>query len=151
MQPYRRQYQFRTPGRPSQHNRTKAIEAPPMHPQPTETLQHSTSRTKRNQPNLHTRPGHQYTSRPSPKTTTINLWKTITKWKPKSPRYSRFTPLSTHFLPLRILLTDPVLLSHQNSSKYLAPLIVLPNNPIKTPSNLSLRRPLIRQLNYNQL
>src|SRR6202522_3888342 len=82
-------------------------------------------------------------SRPPPKMSTIDLWKTITKWIPKSPRYSRFTPLSTHFLPLRILLTDPVLLSHQNSSKYLATLIVLPNNPIKTPSNRSLRRPII--------
>ena len=131
MQPYRRQYQFRTPGRPSQHNRIKALEAPPMHPQPTETFQHSTSRTRRNQPNLRTR--HQYTSRPSPKTTTINLWIAITKWKPKSPIYSRPIPLSTHFLPLRILLTDPVLLSHQNSSKYLA----------THQSNQSLRRPII--------
>src|SRR6202522_1458571 len=104
-----------------------------MHPQPTETWQHSTSRTRRNKPNLRTRPGHQYTSRPSPKTTTINLWKAITKWKPKSPIYSRPIPLSTHLLPLRILLTDPVQISHQNSSKYLAT-----HHP-----NRSLRRPII--------
>src|SRR6202522_3759425 len=145
MQPYRnrRQYQFRTRGRPSQHNRIKALETSPMHPQPTETSQHSTSRTMRNQPNLRTRHCHQYMSRPSPKTSTINLWKTITKWKPKSPIYSRFIPLSTHLLPLRILLTVPVLLFHQNSSKYLATPTVPPNNPIKMPSNLSLRRPII--------
>src|ERR1700678_4263473 len=60
MQPYRirRQYRFRTPGQPSQHNRIKALETSPMHPQPTETLQHSTSRTRRNQPNLRTRRCH---------------------------------------------------------------------------------------------
>src|ERR1700678_2910966 len=122
-----------------------------MHPQSTETLQHSTSRAWRNQPNLRTRHCHQYMSRPSPKTSTIDLWKTITKWKPKSPIYSQLIPLSTRLLPLRILLTDPILLSHQNSLKYLATLTVPPNNPIKTPANLSLRRPTIRQLNYDQL
>src|ERR1700678_3542910 len=82
-------------------------------------------------------------SQPSPKMSTIDLWKTITKWILKSPIYSRFIPLSTHLLPLRILLTVPVLLFHQNSSKYLATLTVPANNPIKTPSNLSLRRPII--------
>src|ERR1700678_3624308 len=104
-----------------------------MHPQPTETMEYKTSRTRRNQPKLRPRPGHQYMSRPSPKTTTINLWKIITRWIPKSPIYSRFIPLSTHISPLRILLTDPVLLSHQNSSKYLA----------THQSNRSLRRPII--------
>src|ERR1700678_1834163 len=135
MQQYRnrRQYRFRTPGRPSQDNHLKALETPPMHHQSTETMEYSTSRTRRNQPNLRTKHCHQYTSRPPPKTTTVNLWKTITKWKPKSPIYSRFIPLSTRLLPLRILLTDPVLLSHQNSSKYLA----------THQSNRSLRRPII--------
>src|ERR1700678_3807258 len=114
-----------------------------MHPQSTETSQHSTSRTMRNQPNLRTRHCHQYMSRPPPKTSTIDLGKTITKWKPKSPIYSQLIPLSTCLLPLQILLTDPDLLSHQNSSKYLATLTVPPNNPIKTPSNQSLRRPII--------
>src|SRR5271168_2128335 len=85
-------------------------------------------------------------SRPSPKTSTIDLWRTITRWKPKSPIYSQLIPLSIQILPLRILLTGPVLLSHQNPSKYLATLTVPPNNPIKTPSNLSLRCPIIRQI-----
>src|ERR1700678_3837735 len=135
MQQYRnrRQYRFRTPGRPSQDNHLKALETPPMHHQSTETMEYSTSRTRRNQPNLRTKHCHQYTSRPPPKTTTVNLWKTITKWIPKSPIYRRFIPLSTHLLPLRILLTDPALLSHQNSSKYLA----------THQSNRSLRKPII--------
>src|ERR1700678_2122087 len=120
----RQQYRFRIPSRPSQHNHTEAIEAPPMRHQSTETLEYKTNQTRRNQPNLRTRLCHQYTIR----------------------IYSQLIPLSIQILPLRILLTNPLLLSHQNSSKYLATLTILPNNPKQKQPNLFLRHPIIRQI-----
>src|ERR1700678_566363 len=45
-----------------------------MHLQSTETLQHSTSRAMRNDPNWPTKPCPQYTIRPSPRMSTNDQW-----------------------------------------------------------------------------
>src|ERR1700678_4405583 len=45
-----------------------------MHLQSTETLQHSTSRAMRNDPNWPTKPYPQYTIRPSPRMSTNDQW-----------------------------------------------------------------------------
>src|SRR5271168_5315543 len=69
-----RQYQLRVLSQPSQSTRTETLGTPPMHLQSTEMLQHSTSRTMRNNLNRPTKPCPQYTIRPLPQMSTNDQW-----------------------------------------------------------------------------
>src|SRR5271168_5093536 len=76
----------------------------------------------------------------------------ITEVADIQPIFSRFSPSLIQLASSRILLIQPKKnLSHQNQSKYIATLTVLPKNHIQSLTNLFLRRPILRQINYNQM